>query len=69
MEGAYLIVNKNLIELAALAVVFAFRTGTHRRARSVVVRAGRVPSNREPSKGRQHDHHRLRRRRRAAGTF
>ena len=27
MEGAYLIVNKNLIELAALAVVFAFRTG------------------------------------------
>jgi thiosulfate dehydrogenase (quinone) large subunit len=27
MEGAYLLVNKNLIELAALAVVFAFRTG------------------------------------------
>lgn len=26
-EGAYLIVNKNLIELAAVAVVFAFRTG------------------------------------------
>ena len=27
LEGAYLIVNKNLIELAALAVVHAFRTG------------------------------------------
>jgi thiosulfate dehydrogenase [quinone] large subunit len=27
MEGAYLLVNKNLIELAALAVVFTFRTG------------------------------------------
>jgi thiosulfate dehydrogenase [quinone] large subunit len=27
MEGAYLLVNKNLIELAALMVVFAFRTG------------------------------------------
>ena len=27
LEGAYLIVNKNLIELAALAVVFAFKTG------------------------------------------
>lgn len=27
MEGAYLLVNKNLIELAALTVVFAFRTG------------------------------------------
>jgi thiosulfate dehydrogenase [quinone] large subunit len=26
-EGSYLIVNKNLIELAAVAVVFAFRTG------------------------------------------
>ena len=26
-EGAYLIVNKNLIELAALAVIFTFRTG------------------------------------------
>jgi thiosulfate dehydrogenase [quinone] large subunit len=26
-EGTYLIVNKNLIELAAIAVVFAFRTG------------------------------------------
>jgi thiosulfate dehydrogenase [quinone] large subunit len=26
-EGAYLLVNKNLIELAALAVLFAFRTG------------------------------------------
>lgn len=26
-EGAYLIVNKNLIELAAVAVVFTFRTG------------------------------------------
>ena len=26
-EGTYLIVNKNLIELAAVAVVFAFRTG------------------------------------------
>ena len=26
-EGAYLLVNKNLIELAALAVIFAFRTG------------------------------------------
>jgi thiosulfate dehydrogenase [quinone] large subunit len=27
MEGTYLVVNKNLIELAAVAVVFAFRTG------------------------------------------
>jgi thiosulfate dehydrogenase [quinone] large subunit len=27
LEGAYLIVNKNLIEAAALAVVMAFRTG------------------------------------------
>jgi len=27
MEGTYLFVNKNLIELAAVAVVFAFRTG------------------------------------------
>lgn len=27
LEGAYLLVNKNLIELAALAVVLAFRTG------------------------------------------
>ena len=27
LEGAYLLVNKNLIELIALAVVFAFRTG------------------------------------------
>ena len=27
LEGAYLIVNKNLIELAALAAVHAFRTG------------------------------------------
>lgn len=27
LEGAYLIVNKNLIELAALATVHAFRTG------------------------------------------
>jgi thiosulfate dehydrogenase [quinone] large subunit len=27
MEGAYLLVNKNLIELGALAVVQAFRTG------------------------------------------
>ena len=27
LEGAYLLVNKNLIELMALAVVFAFRTG------------------------------------------
>lgn len=27
MEGAYLFVNKNLIELAAVAVVFVFRTG------------------------------------------
>lgn len=27
MEGAYLLVNKNLIELVALAVVLAFRTG------------------------------------------
>lgn len=27
LEGAYLIVNKNLIELAALAVVFTFKTG------------------------------------------
>ena len=26
-EGAYLLVNKNLIELAALAVIFTFRTG------------------------------------------
>jgi thiosulfate dehydrogenase [quinone] large subunit len=26
-EGTYLIVNKNLIELAAIAVVFTFRTG------------------------------------------
>jgi thiosulfate dehydrogenase [quinone] large subunit len=26
-EGTYLIVNKNLIELAAIAVLFAFRTG------------------------------------------
>lgn len=26
-EGSYLIVNKNLIELAAVAVLFAFRTG------------------------------------------
>jgi thiosulfate dehydrogenase (quinone) large subunit len=26
-EGAYLLVNKNLIELVAVAVVFAFRTG------------------------------------------
>ena len=26
-EGAYLLVNKNLIELAAVAVVFVFRTG------------------------------------------
>ena len=26
-EGAYLLVNKNLIELAALAVLFSFRTG------------------------------------------
>jgi thiosulfate dehydrogenase [quinone] large subunit len=26
-EGTYLIVNKNLIELAAVAVLFAFRTG------------------------------------------
>ena len=32
-EGAYLIVSKNLIELAAVLVVFAFRTGTHRRPR------------------------------------
>ena len=28
MEGAYLLVNKNLIELVALMVVFTFRTGT-----------------------------------------
>ena len=28
MEGAYLLVNKNLIELVALIVVFTFRTGT-----------------------------------------
>jgi thiosulfate dehydrogenase (quinone) large subunit len=27
LEGTYLLVNKNLIELAAVAVVFAFRTG------------------------------------------
>lgn len=27
LEGAYLIVNKNLIELVALALVFAFKTG------------------------------------------
>ena len=27
MEGSYLVVNKNLIELAAVAVVFVFRTG------------------------------------------
>ncbi len=27
LEGAYLIVNKNLVELAALAVVFTFKTG------------------------------------------
>lgn len=27
-EGAYLVVNKNLIELAAIVVVAAFRTGT-----------------------------------------
>ena len=27
MEGAYLFVNKNLIELVALAVLFTFRTG------------------------------------------
>ena len=27
MEGAYLLVNKNLVELAAIAVVFVFRTG------------------------------------------
>ncbi|HJU41971.1 MAG TPA: hypothetical protein VJ691_04120 [Vicinamibacterales bacterium] len=27
VEGAYLIVNKNLIELAALAVILAFKTG------------------------------------------
>jgi thiosulfate dehydrogenase [quinone] large subunit len=26
-EGSYLIVNKNLIELAAVAVLFVFRTG------------------------------------------
>jgi len=26
-EGSYLLVNKNLIELAALAVIFTFRTG------------------------------------------
>lgn len=26
-EGAYLLVNKNLIELAALAAIFSFRTG------------------------------------------
>jgi thiosulfate dehydrogenase (quinone) large subunit len=26
-EGAYLLINKNLIELVAVAVVFAFRTG------------------------------------------
>jgi thiosulfate dehydrogenase [quinone] large subunit len=27
-EGAYLLVNKNLIELAAIAVLFSFRTGS-----------------------------------------
>jgi thiosulfate dehydrogenase [quinone] large subunit len=27
LEGAYLFVNKNLIELVALAVIFAFKTG------------------------------------------
>lgn len=27
MEGTYLLVNKNLVELAAIAVVFVFRTG------------------------------------------
>jgi thiosulfate dehydrogenase [quinone] large subunit len=27
MEGAYLLVNKNLVELAAIAVVFVFKTG------------------------------------------
>jgi thiosulfate dehydrogenase [quinone] large subunit len=27
LEGTYLLVNKNLIELAAVAVIFAFRTG------------------------------------------
>ena len=27
LEGAYLFVNKKLIELAAVAVVFAFHTG------------------------------------------
>jgi thiosulfate dehydrogenase (quinone) large subunit len=27
LEGTYLLVNKNLIELAAVAVLFAFRTG------------------------------------------
>jgi hypothetical protein len=26
-EGAYLFVNKNLVELAAVLVIFAFRTG------------------------------------------
>jgi thiosulfate dehydrogenase [quinone] large subunit len=43
LEGAYLLVNKNLIELAAVGVIFAFRTGrmagldrwlAHRRAAS-----------------------------------
>jgi thiosulfate dehydrogenase (quinone) large subunit len=46
-EGTYLIVNKNLIEAAAVGVLFAFRTGRiagldalRRRAARPVVRAG-----------------------------
>ena len=55
MEGTYLIVNKNLIEAAAVGVLFAFRTGRiagldalrRRTARPVVM--GDVPVSHRPA--------------------
>ena len=54
LEGAYLLVNKTLIELAALAVVHAFRTGRIAGIDRVVCSTA---SSGRCSERRQHDHH------------
>ena len=57
LEGAYLIVNKNLIELVALAVVFAFRTGRIAgldRWRIVVARRRTTGASHEERRGMNH---------------
>ena len=51
LEGAYLVVNKTLIELAALAVVFIFRTGRIAGLDQLRARANRARQSAVPSSG------------------